>query len=80
MSPVTHFFCYDANGNSTGVVDTNGFPAVRYSYDPFGHFLSASGDQQAALQNSFRFSTKYTDLETGLVYFGYRWYDPVTGR
>ena len=28
----------------------------------------------------FSFSTKYEDVETGLLYYGYRYYDPVTGR
>jgi RHS repeat-associated protein len=27
-----------------------------------------------------RFSTKQLDLTTGLYYYGYRWYDPLTGR
>jgi RHS repeat-associated protein len=30
--------------------------------------------------NPFRFSTKYTDDETGLVYYGRRYYDPQVGR
>jgi len=30
--------------------------------------------------NPFRFSTKYTDQETGLLYYGFRYYDPLTGR
>jgi RHS repeat-associated protein len=30
--------------------------------------------------NPFRFSTKYCDEETGLVYYGYRYYQPQTGR
>ena len=29
---------------------------------------------------SFRFSAKYTDAETGLLYYGYRYYQPSTGR
>jgi RHS repeat-associated protein len=28
----------------------------------------------------FRFSAKYTDGETGLIYYGYRYYQPSTGR
>lgn len=28
----------------------------------------------------FRFSSKYTDQETGLVYYGYRYYSPGMGR
>jgi RHS repeat-associated protein len=34
----------------------------------------------AAADNAYRFSTKYADDETGLVYYGYRYYEPVTGR
>jgi RHS repeat-associated protein len=30
--------------------------------------------------NPFRFSTKYQDDETGLLYYGYRYYQPNTGR
>ena len=33
-----------------------------------------------ATPNSFRFSSKYYDEETGLIYYGYRYYDPITGR
>ena len=28
----------------------------------------------------FRFSTKYSDSETGLYYYGHRYYDTITGR
>ena len=31
-------------------------------------------------QNPFQFSTKYTDAETGLDYYGHRFYNPSTGR
>ena len=30
--------------------------------------------------DAFRFSTKYTDQDTGLSYYGFRYYDPHTGR
>lgn len=33
-----------------------------------------------AASNPFRFSTKYQDQETGLLYYGYRYYQPQTGR
>ncbi len=33
-----------------------------------------------AKANPFRFSTKYQDNETDLIYYGYRYYDPSTGR
>lgn len=34
----------------------------------------------AAKTNPFRFSTKYQDDETDLLYYGYRYYDASTGR
>jgi len=33
-----------------------------------------------AKSNPFRFSSKYLDQETGLYYYGYRYYHPETGR
>ncbi len=70
---------YDGNGNlmalvnwSTGVID------AAYEYDAFGQTLRESGPYGDA--NPFRFSTKYTDIETGLIYYGRRYYDPKTGR
>lgn len=70
-------FC-DANGNMTGMVDTNGIAVAQYDYDPFGNLLAQSGDQADA--NPFRFSSKPWDEETGLYYYGYRFYSPSLGR
>ena len=50
----------------------------RHEYGPFGELIRATGPM--AKVNPFRFSTKYQDDETGLVYYGYRYYDPGTGR
>jgi len=40
--------------------------------------LRASG--ALAFENPFTFSTKFCDWETGFLYYGYRYYDPSTGR
>jgi len=56
----------------------DGSVAARYEYGPFGEVLRATGPM--AEINPFRSSTKYHDDETGLVYYGYRYYDPGTGR
>ncbi len=69
---------YDGNGNVAALFDTSGATVARYEYSPFGEVLRASGS--AAKVNPFRFSTKYTDDETGLVYYGYRYYDAKNGR
>src|SRR5574338_1648219 len=45
---------------------------------PFGEVLRATGPMAKA--NPFRFSTKYQDDETDLLYYGYRYYNASTGR
>ena len=78
-SPSRPFFpSYDANGNITDLVDTNGTVVAHYEYDPYGNTIAKSGDQ--ADTNPFRFSSKYRDGETGFYYYGYRYYNPELGR
>ena len=69
---------YDGNGNIIVYLDVNGSTVAEYVYDAFGACVSATG----VLAESFRFrySTKYVDLESGLVYYGYRYYLPSLGR
>jgi RHS repeat-associated protein len=71
-------FHYDSNGNVILLTDTQGRESARYAYDAFGKTLTATGP--AARGNRYRFSTKPVEVESGLVYYGYRYYDPVTGR
>jgi RHS repeat-associated protein len=52
--------------------------SATYDYGPFGEVLKAIGPM--AKQNPYRFSTKPQDEVTGLLYYGYRWYDARTGR
>ena len=54
-----------------------GAVAASYEYDPFGVTQKAVGGY--AHDNPFRFSTKYADAETGLLYYGHRYYNPQTG-
>jgi RHS repeat-associated protein len=70
---------YDGNGNVLSLVSlsTNTITA-HYEYSAFGETLEMEGGATEA--NPFRFSTKYTDDETGLVYYGYRYYSPELGR
>jgi RHS repeat-associated protein len=75
----TYFYCYDGNGNVTALVNAaDGSVAAQYEYGPFGQLLRATGP--LAFVNPFRFSTKYQDDETGLYYYGYRYYNPISGR
>jgi len=72
------FYAYDANGNVTDLVGTNGSFLAQYQYDPYGNTIAKSGD--LADVNPFRFSTKYLDSETGLYYYGHRYYQSEIGR
>ena len=62
---------------------------ARYEYDPYGNVVGPDTDSDGdwtddagpyATVNAFRFSTKQWDDETGLGYWGYRYYSPTLGR
>jgi RHS repeat-associated protein len=74
----TYFPCFDANGNVTEYIDATGAIKAHYAFDAFGNTISQSGDMASTF--SHRFSTKYADDETGLYYYGYRYYAPELGR
>lgn len=78
---VTYLPVYDANGNVFALVSKSTAALVAsYEYSAFGETLRASGSSTFADKNPFRFSTKYTDAETQLVYYGYRYYNASLGR
>jgi RHS repeat-associated protein len=75
----TYFYCYDGNGNVVALVNAaNRSIAANYEYGPFGELIRATGPM--AKINPFLLSTKFCDWETGLYYYGYRYYNPSTGR
>lgn len=72
---------YDLNGNVSEYFIPNAGSATivaHYEYDAFGNELIETG----AFKDDFdyRFSTKPKNETTGLYYYGYRYYNPVTGR
>lgn len=70
---------YDGNGNVASLVNADtGWLEAAYEYDPSGNLLRCEGSY--AKENPFRFSTKWSDDETGLIYYGYRYYSPSIGR
>jgi RHS repeat-associated protein len=84
-TPVAHFPAYDGNGNITTWVDAIGTITARLRYDAYGNLLSCTDGSGTlisplALPSDYGFSTKPADRVTGLLYYGYRYYDPVTGR
>ncbi len=69
------FPTYDGYGNVSKYVDESGAVVAAYAYDDFGNVVSRSGPMAGDLPVGF--STKYRDDETGLVYYGRRFYSPA---
>jgi RHS repeat-associated protein len=78
LLPLTYYPLYDANGNVTAYLDATGAAAASFEYDAFGNTISEPVAEGPHLP--YRFSTKYLDDETGLYYYGYRFYTPEQGR
>jgi RHS repeat-associated protein len=78
--PGTNCFpTYDGSGNIDGLINASDETMLaRYEYSPFGQLIRITGS--LAGQNPFRFSSKFLDEESGLIYFRSRYYDPQLGR
>ena len=73
------FVAFDGSGNVGALINaTDGTSIAQYEYGPFGELLRATGPMAKA--NPLRFSTKYQDDETDLLYYSYRYYSASTGR
>jgi RHS repeat-associated protein len=76
-----YVYFHDALGSVGQVLDlaaptAGAAMAAKYEYDPYGNQTGVAG----GYDQPFRFSGKYHDAETGLGYWGYRYYNPVLGR
>ena len=72
-----HYYVADANKNIRQLVNNNtGAVVNNYEYTPFGKLYS-SNEQ---VEQPFKFSAEYTDTETNLVYYNFRYYNPELGR
>jgi RHS repeat-associated protein len=72
-----HYPTFDGNGNVSEYLNSAGTPAAHFEYDPFGNTVI---NTDTAGMFPYRFSTKPVDSETGLLYYGMRYYSPATGR
>ena len=70
--------CTCTVGNILRYTDTSGNVVAEYSYDAFGKMIAQTGSMSDMFRH--RFSTRYYDSETGLYYYGYRFYHPVLMR
>ena len=70
------YYHHDALGSTIGLTDAAGNDTKSYRLDPWGNIRSQSGSSD----NRHIFTGKEHDVNTGLVYFGARYYDPEVGR
>jgi RHS repeat-associated protein len=77
-SRASAYYHADGNGNVTMLISMQQLAVAKYLYDPFGNTLSLSGPLAEA--NTYRFSSKELHTASGLVYYGYRFYDPNLQR
>lgn len=67
------------NGNVAALANSsNGAFLANYEYGPFGGVIRSTGPM--ANVNPFRFSTKYNDDGSDLLYYGFRYYSATLGR
>jgi len=73
---LNYYLCYDQVGSLRLVTDTFGNVVKEIDYDSFGNVLA---DSDASFTVPFGFAGGLCDVDTGLVHFGARDYDPDTG-
>jgi RHS repeat-associated protein len=75
-SSATSYYQSDGLGSVTSLSNGAGALAQTYTFDSFGKQTASSG----SLVNSFQYTGREFDTETGLYYYRARYYDSSTGR
>ncbi|MCB9772145.1 MAG: RHS repeat-associated core domain-containing protein [Candidatus Omnitrophica bacterium] len=73
----TYYLSYDQVGSLRAVMSSTGATVKRIDYDSFGNILV---DTAPTFSVPFGFAGGLHDRDVGLVRFGFRDYDPATGR
>ncbi|MDB5801459.1 MAG: hypothetical protein JWL63_2398 [Rhodocyclales bacterium] len=76
-APTITYLHNDAAGSPVAATDESGAVLWRESYRPYGDRVK---NEAAASSNRQFFHGKPLDTDSGLSYFGARYYDPVVGR
>jgi RHS repeat-associated protein len=77
-TPVFYFYCTDYLGSSNVLTDNSGNLVQHYEYSTFGQ--TSYQNNTSAFPVSNRYTGQTADDETGLMYYGGRYYDPQLGR
>lgn len=80
----SYYYHHNAIGSVVAITNRAGAVVERYDYDAFGKFIIYNGvfagRSSSAIQNTFTFTGRQFDAETGLYYYRARYYDPAQGR
>jgi len=69
-------YTYDGKGNVAALLDSSQSPIISYAYSPLGDLVLTYGN----FKQPFTLSTKSYSPETGLSYFGFRFYSAELGQ
>ncbi len=75
-----YYYIKDHLGDVRMIMDESGNPQVWNNYYPFGKEMPGLNIINAGPDPRFQFTSKELDAETGLYYFGARYYDAWSGR
>jgi RHS repeat-associated protein len=75
-TPQMYFYHSDHLGSSSLITDNNGTLVQHLEYVPFGEVFVE--ENKSTWSTPYKFTSKELDAETGLYYFGARYYDPKT--
>jgi len=76
MGTNVYYYHADGVGSIIALTDWSGATVEGYTYDTFGR-VQRFGN---AVMNTYGFTGREYDEETGLYYYRARYYDPETGR
>ena len=77
-SPVFYYYHTDHLGSSNVITDRSGLVAHHYEYGAYGK--TTYSEENCSFKVSNRYTGQIFDEETGLYYYGARYYDPELGR
>lgn len=75
---LAYYYHSDHLGSSSYITDTDGEISQHVEYVPFGEVFIEELSSSAKLNTPYLFNGKELDEETGLYYYGARYYDPRT--
>jgi RHS repeat-associated protein len=72
----SYYYLTDGLGSITSVIDNSGIIVNNYLYDSFGRVVN----KKEIVPNTFGYTGRILDNESGLMYYRSRYYSPTIGR